>query len=198
MFEIPAMLLDVLTEFVNIGVGRAAGILNQMVSSPVTLTVPKIEVLDSCDIGGIEREVGTEAFSVVRLTFAAGLNGTAGLLFPKASAHKFVTLLTGELPGSIDIDSLKAETLNEVGSILLNGIMGSIANLCEVHISYSVPEYMETTPREFCGAECGNRAAVMVAHAMFTVKEHLIEGKMLLVFQGDSMQTLLDSIKRKL
>ncbi len=198
MAEISPILLDVFTEFVNIGVGRAAGILNQMVCSPVTLTVPRIEVLDSCDTGGIEREVGSESLSTVRLTFGTGLDGTAALLFPTSGAHKFVILLTGEQPGSLDIDSLKAETLNEVGSILLNGIMGSIANLCEVHISYSVPEYMETTPREICGAECGKGAAVMIVHSMFTVKEHLIEGKMLLIFREKSMQTLLDAIKRKL
>lgn len=198
MVEISPILLDVFTEFVNIGVGRAAGILNQMVSSPVTLTVPKIEVFDSCDTGGIEREVGSEALSVVRLTFGAGLDGSAALLFPASSAHKFVMLLTGEQPGSIDIDSLKAETLNEVGSILLNGIMGSIANLCEVHISYSVPEHMVATPREVCGAECGKGASVMIVHALFIVREHMIEGKMLLIFHGDSMRALLDAIKRKL
>lgn len=198
MIEVSPILLDVFTEFVNIGIGRAAGILNQMVSSPVTLTVPRIEVFDSCDTGGIEREMGAETLSVVRLTFNTGLDGTAALLFPKNSAHKFVVLLTGEQPGSPDLDSLKAETLNEVGSILLNGIMGSIANLCEVHIGYSVPEHMETTPREVCGAECGKRASVMIVHAMFTVKEHLIEGKMLLIFHGESMQTLLAAIKRKL
>ncbi len=198
MVEIPAILLDVLTEFVNIGIGRAAGILNQMVSSPVTLTVPKIEVLDTNDASGIDKALGADTLSVVRLTFSSGLDGSAALLFPTGSAHKFVILLTGEPPGSIDIDSLKAETLNEVGSILLNGIMGSIANLCDVHINYSVPEHFEVMPRQLCGADSVKGAAVMIVHAMFTVQEHMIEGRMLLIFEGDSMEMLLAAIKRKL
>ncbi len=198
MVKIEPILLDVLTEFVNIGVGRAAGILNQMLSSPVTLSVPKVEVIESSDTGSIVHEVGAETLSIVRLNFSSGLDGIAALLFPRPAAHTFVSLLTGEQPGSIDIDSLKAETLNEVGSILLNGIMGSIANLCEVHVNYSVPEYCETTPLEVCGVECGKGSAVVIVHAMFIVKEHLIEGKILIVFNGGSMEALLDAIKGKL
>ena len=41
---------DALQELVNIGVGRAAGMLNQMVDSRIILEIPYIKVLNAADL----------------------------------------------------------------------------------------------------------------------------------------------------
>ncbi|MCK4831860.1 MAG: hypothetical protein KAS81_03790 [Anaerolineales bacterium] len=86
--------MDALSEMVSIGLGRAAGILNDMVGSHVSLRAPVIDLLSPAALERKKSETQKAVLSAVRLGNKEPLAGSAWLVFPTASAGKLVALLT--------------------------------------------------------------------------------------------------------
>ena len=196
--------IDALRELINIGVGRAAGALNDMVGAHVELRVPSVRLVSPADIAEIIKSTAGQKLATVRMGFSGKLQGTAGLVFPTDSASKLVALLTGEEAGTPDLDSLRAGALTEVGNILLNAVMGSITNVLERHISYELPTYSEETPEDLAEAVRSQAdAAVLLAQTHFLVgqshfslEQEKIEGEVTLFFGTDSFEVLLERIRK--
>ena len=194
--------IDALRELINIGVGRAAGALNDMVGAHVELRVPSVRLVSTADIGEIIRSIEEKTLAAVRLGFSGEIEGTAELVFPADSASKLVALLTGEELGAPDLDSLRAGTLTEVGNILLNGVMGSITNVLEQRISYQLPTYSEETPEDLFravrsqadGAVLLAKTQFLVAQSHFSLEQEKIEGEVTLLFGMGSFQSLVKRI----
>ena len=188
---------DALSELMNIGVGRAAGMLNEMLGSPIELEVPTIKVLQ---IGALAAELSQSAddsYAFVRLAFQGSIQGTAALLFPPDSAALLVAALTGEEPGTPDLDSVRAGTLSEVGNIVINGVMGSLGNLLRLPLTYDLPSYFEGVPEHLLRSQRSEPDPTMLlAHTRFTVRDLEIQGTILLVFEVRSFDALLEAVDR--
>jgi chemotaxis protein CheC len=145
--------MDILQELINIGVGRAAGMLNRMVSTHIQLQVPELVVLS---VGELISRYGTrkqEIFSAVQLTFSGNFSGVSALLFPPDSACRLVNIILGNsVLGSEASESMRAETLQEVGNIVLNGVMGSIGNILKENIVFSSPDYVRSVSKGWCSS----------------------------------------------
>lgn len=100
--------IDALKELINIGVGRAAGVLNQMVHSHILLRVPAVEVLTLRELRRNMAGLGAEPVAAVRLSFDGDFSGEAELVFPPDSASRLVSLLTNESMGTPDLDAVRA------------------------------------------------------------------------------------------
>ena len=190
-----AFQLDALSELMNIGVGRAAGMLNEMIGSPIELYVPTVQVLCAADLPKILERRPDQVLSFVRLPFRGSIQGTAALVFPTDSAAKLVSVLTGDDLENLDLDSLRAGTLSEVGNIVINGVMGSIANILSVVLEYDLPSYLEAPLAHLFGRQSLDpNPAVLVAQTRFTAKDLEIRGTILLVFEVLAFDTLLRAI----
>ena len=187
--------IDILKELINIGVGRAAGMLNDMLQSRVLLQVPYVKIFTPATLQAEIEELGNEKLSTVRLTFKGPFSGIASLVFPPDSAGKLVDVLTGEEPGETDLDSIRIGTLTEVGNIILNGVMGSIGNVLEKHINYSVPTYLENNIEQLLLAENVDvDTTILLAHTRFSIEQLQIEGDIILLFEVGSFDALLEAI----
>lgn len=185
---------DALTELINIGLGRAASILNEMATSHVKLTTPRVEALTLKEILMGKGRLLRVTLSCVKMSFTGMMKGSAFLAFPPESALKLVSLLTGELQGSPDLDSLKLETLNEVGNITLNGVLGSIANTLGGRMNYTIPIYQEDMIERLMIECVSEEDAVVLAIAEFNVETQNIHGDVVLVFEAESFAALLTAI----
>ncbi len=189
--------LDAISELLNIGVGRAAGMLNEMLGSPIELVVPTVKVLKISELAAELVQSRDDTYAFVRLPFQGSIQGTAALVFPPDSAALLVAALTGEEPGTPDLDSVRAGTLSEVGNIVINGVMGSLGNLLRLPLTYELPTYFEGLPEHLLERQ---RAApdptMILAHTSFAVRDLEIQGTILLVFEVRSFDTLLDAVDR--
>jgi chemotaxis protein CheC len=193
--------LDALQEFINIGVGRAAGMLNEMVEAPIQLSVPVLTVLDRETLRQqLTDRLNDRQLSVVRLSFAGDFSGSAELLFPTESAAALVSILTGENKDSPDLDEVKIGALTEVGNIVINGVMGSISNLLRQQMNYSIPTYYENTIEKLLSSnslfDCNT--IFLLAQAKFEIKQLEILGKLILIFEMTSFSELLNCIDREI
>jgi chemotaxis protein CheC len=197
--ELSPIQSDVLTEFINIGVGRAAGILNQMSRAHVELRIPELRILRDEALNEHCRPIADKLLASVRLPFEGTLSGLTLLLFPPESAVSLVSIILGQENIPFDEDSLRIGTLEEVGNIVLNGVMGSISNFLGSELLYFQPDYIEDTYANLIrAADGGSERVFMLARTQFIVAEHLIEGEILVIFRLGSFHGLLAAIDRHL
>ncbi len=183
--------LDILQELINIGVGRAAGMLNQMVNTHIQLQVPVLRVLTRPELAELYAEKPQSIFSAVQLGFSGQFAGMSALIFPPESASKLVAVVLGRdetLPGD---EAMRRGTLQEIGNIVLNGVMGSLANILREPLCYSHPGFIEADITSIVGQDT---RMILVARTQFSMKDHLIEGEVLIIFSLSSFDALLTAI----
>lgn len=196
--------LDALTEVVNIGVGRAAAALSSLVEERIDLCVPRVRVCGltelRLELEGCDEPVDT---SVVQ-GFAGEINGRAMLAFPQRSGVALARLLADDEandvgPGDEALEFDLAGILEEIGNIVLNGVLGSLANLFEDDFRYSVPELCigsasEALTRDVSTASIGEKPTCLLADARFDLAESRIGGSLLLAFNTAELSELLDRL----
>ncbi len=187
---------DALTELVNIGVGHAASTLNELIGHKIRLVIPHIKIISIEEVINNPDICSNESISAVSMAFRGNFNGNASLLFPLQSASTLVSVLNDEPTGSAQLDELRSGTLAEVGNILLNGVMGSIGNMLEAKLNYSVPSYHECSLPDVLGHQ--RAEAVLLARANFYIDELCIEGNILLCFEVESLHALIKAVDQAL
>lgn len=190
--------LDALQELVNIGIGQAAGVLNDMIDSPIRLQIPYLQILTPLDVQEeLELHLNGEQIAAVQLKFTGSFGGIAQLVFPTNSAAMLVTMLTGEEVGTHDLDSVKIGTLSEVGNIVINGVMGAISNVLQQRLNYSIPTYSEGTIASLLiSGGLATDTVVLLAQTSFMIERLHIEGDIILIFNVNSFDTLLTAINQ--
>ncbi|MFX1255009.1 MAG: chemotaxis protein CheC [Promethearchaeota archaeon] len=187
--------IDILTELINLGVGQAAGMLNQMIDAHVTMEVPSLIVITTEELPDSLYLSGSRSHAFVRLAFTGLINGVASLVFPSDSASKLVSLVTTEEISSIELDSLQSGTLSEIGNILLSAVMGSLANALTKHLNYSIPTYHEDTISGYIQKIAKDKEkAIIVVETRFYIAKQAIKGEIILIFEVQGFQELLAAI----
>jgi chemotaxis protein CheC len=190
-------MIDVLQELINIGIGRAAGMLNEMLDTHVILQVPIIRILSRHDL---ELELGGisgNTLATVQMGFKGPFSGNALLLFPPDSANNLVSVLTGEDSVEDDMDAIRTGTITEIGNIVINGVMGSISNAIEKQLSYSVPSYTEDSLLNILhqNGEEALTDTIILARTHFIIEKHFIYGDIILFFEVGSFDTLMECVE---
>jgi chemotaxis protein CheC len=131
---------DALTELVNIGVSRAAGSLRKMVGREVLLSVPAIEIVGQAEAAALisEREEGE--LIAVRQDFSGAFSGRALLIFPQATSLELIRAVVGDELSVVEATEMEQEALAETGNIILNGCLGTMANMLRQSLSMTLPE----------------------------------------------------------
>ena len=188
--------IDALGELFNIGVGKGADMLNQMLGCQIRIRVPHIETLTLNELEKQAQEFGPKEVSTVNLSFEGSLSGNAMLAFPPQSAQNLVSALTGEEPGSPELDSVTMDTLSEVGNIIINSVMGSITNFVNQRLDYSVPHYAENAIHKLVGNHIDDpEYSIILAKAHFSIENLEVGGEIILIFGVGSLEALLQAIE---
>ena len=185
-----------LAEVVNIGLGRAAAALNNLTGSHVELSAPQIELVAVPDLPKVLGRLAQDAVSSVQMGFRGGLEGCAFLVFPQASAAKLVSVVSGDEAAGNDMGVLRSATLTEIGNVLINSVMGTMANLVGRPLRYSLPVYAEEPVMALLSAQPPvEQPLIVVAKTRFQVKTLQVEGNLLLLFEMTSFTSLVRGIE---
>lgn len=189
--------LDALREIVNTGVGRAAASLNALLDSHIELDVPSIRIFDPADSDLGRDDIYRAELACVKLNFNGFFAGSAVLVFPPESAVKLVSSLTGEPPGTQNLNAVMAGTLNEVGNIVINCVIGTIGNMLRESFDFSLPNYLEGKLNELLIChEHQDAERILLILTRFKVEDRHVEGSIFLFFEVGSFDTLISAIDR--
>ena len=191
--------LEALQELLNIGVGRAAGSLNQMLEKPIRLHIPSLQLGKMEELSQEVQKMKDTTLSSVQLPFKGTFSGSSCLLFPTESAKALVVALTGEPEDPDTMDSLREATLTEIGNIVLNGVMGSMANVLNHRIIYSVPFYQETSMQGLLQPTPADSSEIILwAKTQFTIEEYDLTGDIMLMFGIPDLGLLINALSEYL
>lgn len=190
--------LDALTELVNIGVSRAAASLRDMVGEQVHLSVPSVRVVSRSEAVAILEARENTRLVAVHQAFEGDITGRALLIFPETKSLELVRAVTGgELPLE-DIIELEQEALAETGNVILNGCLGTIANMLQRSLKMSLPEILRGEGLDlFDMAPSPNVGdVVMFLYIDFAIRERDIRGYVAMLMDMPSL-TALKSLLRE-
>jgi chemotaxis protein CheC len=192
---------DALREYMNMFIGNAASLLSDMVQKRVNLQIPDIHLLNH-EVNAKELELVSSYFNsyVVSssIEFGTEFNGTAKLIFPKDKIKELVHLCIGD-EDEEDETALLTETdfdaIREIGNIILNAVVGSLGNLLEVKLEYSLPEVnILHVEKEFANIVSKHQSYLLVIRNVFAVDETDVEGAIIIVLSMEAIHDLIDKI----
>jgi len=131
------MELDALKELGNIGVGKAATSLSQMLGKSIDMSVPVVKVVK---IHELHNHIAEEVVAGVVTALDDLENGKAGFLyitFPESSYRKIAEILLGDSSDEEMVDS----TIMEIGNILSSAFCDATAEMLGIVIIPTPPSF---------------------------------------------------------
>ncbi|MDE4908708.1 chemotaxis protein CheC [Methanogenium marinum] len=187
--------MDTLRELINIGIGRAAGILNELAQSRVILEVPVVELIRMEELSSHAASLNGSVTSAVRITFNGYITGSTALVFNTEGAAALVYAITGEEFEKPELDVMMEETLKEVGNICINGVMGSIGNILHERITYTPPRYEKGTVQSlFKNIAIDGQMLVIIVNTRFRVSQIDVDGYIMMLLEFSSLEKILTKI----
>lgn len=197
--ELTAFQKDALTELINIGYGRAAGVLSELTGHRVIVEVPRVTLHPVAEITTILETKLSPQVANVNQKFSGPVSGDALLLMTEASAKVLTDLLGAGAPVAADFDSNAKEIIQEVGNILLNACLGVFGNLLQIQVSVTVPQLQiehvsRVMPR--ASATVQNPSHGLLVHTRFQVQSADISGYLVIVLGLASFDRLMFELEK--
>lgn len=167
---------DALTEVFNHGVGQAAYSLSQISGEEVLLSVPRVTVATRAALVGQMEALGCQRLCAVRQAFTGVLETDAVLMFPVEQSLLLVQMMVGSDVPLEQLGEMEKDALAEVGNILLNGVVGSMADLLQMQFEGSLPEVEQGSAAQVLGAEPNSDDAVLNLEVEFDIARREIKG----------------------
>jgi chemotaxis protein CheC len=188
-----------LTELLTIGIGQAAAALSQMVDEAVQLAVPYVNVLTLHEaIQSIEAQFSVR-IAAVKQQSTGSFWGDALLLFPETKSLELVRSLLKELMSLEDLTAMEQEALMEVGNVILNACLGSLANLLDSEATSGLPVFLHGCCSDILrphNAAPAEEEVVLFFRMDFTLLKHAITGCVVFMVDDNAIEALKVAIDR--
>lgn len=201
---------DALVEIFNIGVGQAAAAMSGIVGEEVTMSVPSITFLSRSEAAQLLEDAhrnnqggpdngGNERICGVSQHYEGAFSTEALLMFPEDKSLEIVRLMVGEAVPLAELSGMEQEAMSEIGNIILNSCVGTLANIFQQELHGSLPVYHVGSSDEILDAT-GTRAdtVVMMLHIDFILEKHQIHGYVAFILDVTALTDLKDQIDRYL
>ncbi len=123
----------------NIASGRAAASLSDIVRQHVRISVVTVKYLIKEELRHFLINELTLVGSAVEQKFHGGLQGTAFLLISHESSTNLLHVLTGQFIELASTNSAERSVLAEVGNIILNACVSTLASQVGLRVHYQLP-----------------------------------------------------------
>ncbi len=188
---------DTLTELLNIGVGRAAASLSEMVGTEIELAVPSLELLSRRTVANLMRANGAGQMVAVQQQFSGVFWGDILLVFPEAQSLQLVRYIMKDDLLLESMTEMEQEALLEIGNIILNACLGSMANILQSEVCSSLPSLRSGSCEDILADTHTMAAAedvVLFLHMAFALHERSMQGSVMFVVDGNAMAAIQTSV----
>jgi chemotaxis protein CheC len=194
---------DALAEAFNLALGEAAASFAEIVQDEIVMSVPVVELMHRRDL--VERlrhmphpSEGSGKLCSIAQHFdgADGLLGTeAMLLFPERGSLEIVRCMLGESsPAAEQISELEQDALAEVGNIIINSCMNSLAMIFDTEMIGTLPGVRAAEPDDLF-THMPDSDTVLVARIGMCMQSHKINGFVLFLMNIASLTRSVERIR---
>lgn len=182
---------DALGEIFNIGVGRAASSLSLIVNDEVLLTAPEVTLVRIDQAAKLLQSAELQQFSSVSQTFSGPFEAQALLVFPEANALEIVRLMVGPHMSIEELAEFEQEAMCEIGNIILNACMSSLADIFRVSFNSTLPLHRFGNAENLPVLEGDENQMVLLLQVDMVISQQHIQGHILFLLSVSSMNSLL-------
>ncbi|MEW5007804.1 MAG: chemotaxis protein CheC [Cycloclasticus sp.] len=179
--------LDALGELLNIGMGAATASLSTMVRQEVLLSVPVIRVLAQQKVPNQLYDKPPHTISGVRQSFSGEFCGDALLLFTDENSISLVRAVLGETLPLAQLSEMEEEAITEIGNIILNACISSLANVFHEHLNSDTPEYIHEELNDLFTEGERDDCFVLLLKMSFQLAEQSIIGHVTFIMDIESI-----------
>ncbi|MFV0934142.1 hypothetical protein [Pseudomonas jessenii] len=192
MRMLSSMQKDTLCELFNISIGQSAATLGEMLHDEVLLSVPEVRFVT---VNEVTDHLGKASANMycIRQPFKGVFNGNALLIFPEEKSLYLVQSLVGDLLTGSELADVRSDALQEVGNIVLNSCISSLAQMLETPFECGLITVDSGDTRKILGTRVQNHV-VMLIQIRFALKQQNIEGFVVFVMNTTSYDELLRGV----
>ena len=201
-----SLMFDILAEMFNIGIGKSASLLSEIINKKILLDISRFNIFFDCDLNekNIEKflsKVTDGTLMVSSIEFEKKITGEANLIFPMDKMRAFINLCLNQESvvcenennfTDVDIDIIK-----EIGNIVLNALIGEISNFLNVSLNYSLPK-VRFFCKDFFKLKIENKkdSCIILLYVTFIIDETEIQGAIIVNLNLNSLKELMRIIKK--
>jgi len=194
--------VDAVAEVLNVGMGSAAAALSEMISDEVKLSVPGVEFVSRLDATKIIGEKAKSDVSGVHQNFQGAFGGDAMLLFPEDQSLELVRAVLQQDDMTLnDLTDMEQEAMTEIGNVILNSCLCSMADMFSNEIQGEIPEFVKGSLKQVFSAEGGlehSEAVVLLLNMDFAVETKNLQGYVTFLMDVESVQQFKKAIENML
>lgn len=185
--------LDALTEIFNIGAGRAAASLSDIVGDEVLLSVPKVEFYRANEVNAKVLSLSSARLGSVKQQFNGPFNITASLVFTEERALEIVQEMLGSQVEMADLVEYEQEAMCEVGNIILNASLSAMADMLGIIFDSTLPEYSSDAPDVVIGRIVAdtNNPMLLILHMNMIIEKRRSQGTLIFWLSSSSLNLLI-------
>jgi len=198
MVELSELQRDALGEIFNIGVGRAASSLSQIVNDEVLLSAPSVQLVQGHEASRLLLGSELRQLSTVSQTFSGPFNAEATLVFPETNALEIVRLMVGPHMSVEELSEFEQEAMCEVGNIILNACMSSLADIFRISFDSTLPLHRFGNAETVPIVHNENDRVVLVLQVDMIISQQRIQGHILFLLSVASMCNLFSCLDQYL
>lgn len=190
--------LDALSEVFNVGAGRAAASLSDIVGEEVRLSVPSVEIRKSSEIDVSSMGLQSDRFGAVHQTFSGSFEAEAILLFTEEHALKIVRDMMGSQISLEDLAEFEQEAMCELGNIILNACLSAMADMLSIPLNCSLPDYSVASTEEIFRrvSNDAQQPYVLLLHIDLAIESRHSEGHLIFLLSSTSLADLVTQLDR--
>ncbi|WP_135075133.1 chemotaxis protein CheX [Terasakiella sp. SH-1] len=193
MAEFDDLEKDIFIELLNIAVGQAAAGLSELVQEKIDMFVPNLHTLSEREASAlVDEKLGHQA-TVISERFSGIVPGQIMLLFPQAESLILVRKMLGEEMDEASASEVEQEALSEIGNMILNSCLSSLADAFEGRFIGELPVYASgQASRLFKGKE---DQEILFIEVNFRLSESDINGYIVIILSIEGMAELQQYLK---
>ena len=188
--------LDALSEVFNIGAGRAAASLSEIVSEEVKLSVPSVEFRKCSELNAKVLSLEQTQLGVVRQKFSGAFTADASLLFTEDSALEIMRDMMGSQISIEELAEFEQEAMCELGNIILNACLSAMADMLDIRLDSSLPNYHVCNVDEVIEniISIEDQMYIMILHIDLKIERRQVNGTLIFLFSSASLGALRHQI----
>ncbi len=186
---------DLLTELVNIGIGRASVRFSELLNREIIVAMPRLLFIPASQFADHFTQ-GVNSYVNLQTAFTGGVTGVGVVSFPLPETQTLLNiLLERELSEERTYEVLELDALTEVGNILLSAIFSAFAEYMGAEVESNIPRVL-FEENIFSPLAQPEDDLLCVGECVFAVKGVTINGKVLLVLHYSDILALARNMEQ--
>nr|WP_315466513.1 chemotaxis protein CheC [uncultured Undibacterium sp.] len=190
--------LDALGEVFNVGAGRAAASLSEIVGDEVKLSVPSVEIRKSSEVDSNLMALTSLKFGVVSQNFSGPFEAQALLLFTESHALEIVRDMMGSQMSIEELAEFEQEAMCELGNIILNACLSAMADMLTISLNSSLPDYKVASAEDIFRSlrNSEDQPYILVLHIDLSIEKRHSEGHLIFLLSSMSLRSLVKQLEQ--